>query len=65
MSTTPFNLKMNSNATFKLKIDEDELGPYLVIPPKLIQLLKLKKDDEATFRLLPNKGKLTFEITPN
>lgn len=56
---------MNQNHMFKLKVNEDELRPYLVIPTALKRGLKLKKHSEATMRLVSSKGKLVFEITPN
>ncbi len=56
---------MNLNDAFKLKISEDKIGPFLLIPPALKRALKLKKGKEVTAKIVSNKGKLTFEITPN
>ena len=56
---------MNFNRTFKLKVEEDKIGPYLIISPKLMDVLKLKESSKVTARVVSNKGKLVLEITPN
>ncbi len=56
---------MNSNRVFTLKVDEDKIGPYLVISPTLKRILKLKKGSEATLRMVSSNGKFVFEIMPN
>jgi len=54
---------MNKAREFKLKIKEDEIGPYIIIPPQIVRSLKLKKGQRAVFRVVPKGKKFNCEIT--
>ena len=59
-----YRFEVSTVYEFKAKIKEDKLGLYIVIPPKIMHSLKLKKGGKAIFKAVPKGKKFVFQIIP-